>query len=315
MPFRGVPREVAPPFEKHRDSLNSIPATRHIDQAHAGNRRAAPARGQMWVAGEYREQLARAGLDSFEAVMSSDQGTLLRTLPDRENWRLELVAGDARRAMYLKRHRQRSLAHWLRARLGIGPGVTAGRTEAENAAQLQQSGIEAMRLVAYGECLRRDGLAESFVLTEELAGFTQLDHFLRQRFAAAAEQPHRDRHLEQLSRHVADVAARFHREGFNHRDFYCCHFFIRERRPGEFDVRLIDLQRVERRRRLRRRWIVKDLAQLAYSAPSERITCTLRMAFIKRYLGVRRLRPADKRLIRQVLAKQRSLVRRHGVHP
>ncbi|MGH7193142.1 MAG: lipopolysaccharide kinase InaA family protein, partial [Candidatus Saccharimonadales bacterium] len=275
----------------------------------------APAHGQMWIAGEYREPLARAGLDSFEAVMSSDQGELLRTMPDRENWRLELAEGDARRAMYLKRHRQRSLAHWLRARLRIGPGATAGRTEAENAVHLQQSGIDAMRLVAYGERLRRDGLAESFVLTEELAGFTQLDYFLRQRFPPAAEQSHRDRQLERLSRNVADMAARFHRAGFNHRDFYCCHFFIRERRLGEFEVRLIDLQRVERRRRLRRRWIVKDLAQLAYSAPSERITCTRRMAFFKRYLGVRRLLPGDKRLIRQVLAKQRSLVRRHGAHP
>lgn len=289
--------------------------TRRFDEAHADSLRAAPSHGQMWVAGEYREQLARAGLTSFEAVMSSDQGMLLRTLPDRENWRLELTQGHARRALYLKRHRQRSLAHWLRARLGIGPGVTAGRTEAENAIHLQQSGIDAMRLVAFGEGLHRNGLAESFVLTEELTGFTQLDHFLRRRFAPATAQPQRDRQLERLIRSVAVVAAHFHRAGFNHRDFYCCHFFIRERRLGEFEVRLIDLQRVERRRRLRRRWIVKDLAQLAYSAPNERITCTRRMAFIKHYLGVRRLGPAHKRLIRQVLAKQRSLVRRHGVHP
>lgn len=291
--------------------------THRFDQSHAGTHGAAPSpsHGQMWVAREYREQLARAGLDSFEAIMASGQGLLLRTLPDRENWRLELVEGHARRAMYLKRHRQRSLAHWLRARLRVGPGPTAGRTEAENAAHLQQSGIDAMRLVAYGERLRHDGLAESFVLTEELTGFTQLDHFLRQRFAPAACGQSRDRQLQRLNDRVADVAARFHGAGFNHRDFYCCHLFIRETQPGEFEVRLIDLQRVERRRCLRRRWIVKDLAQLAYSAPSERITRTRRMAFIKRYLGVRRLRPCDKRLIRQVLAKQRSLLRRHGAHP
>ena len=52
---------------------------------------------------------------------------------------------------------------------------------------------------------------------------------------------------------VADVAGRFHRLGYNHRDFYCCHFFIRETDDGGFRVNLIDLQRVEHRRCWRRR--------------------------------------------------------------
>lgn len=295
----------------------AITTHRRFDQAHLAQSGGAPspADGQMWIEQEYRERLARAGLDSFAAVMNSGEGRLLRTLPDRENWRIEIVEGGRRRAMYLKRHRERSVVRRLRACLGAGPGTTAGRTEAENVLQLQQSGIDAMRVVAYGERMHRDGLAESFVLTEELAGFTQLDHFLRQRFVPAAERRKPDRPLARLLGEVADVAARFHRSGFNHRDFYCCHFFIREVDAGDFSVRLIDLQRVQRRRWLRRRWIVKDLAQLAYSAPRERLTRTQRLAFIKRYLGVRRLRRDDKRLIRQVLAKQRALVRRHGAHP
>jgi heptose I phosphotransferase len=114
---------------------------------------------------------------------------------------------------------------------------------------------------------------------------------------------------------VAAVAARFHRSGYNHRDLYCCHFFIKETATGVFQVNLIDLQRVEHRRYLRWRWLVKDLAQLAYSAPRDRVTCTQKMAFIKQYLGVKKLRPQDKRLIRRVLAKQRSMERNLGAHP
>jgi hypothetical protein len=75
------------------------------------------------------------------------------------------------------------------------------------------------------------------------------------------------------------------------------------------------LQRVEHRHRFRGRWLVKDLAQLAYSAPRDRIGCTQRLAFIKHYLGVRKLRPQDKRLIREVLAKQRLMERNLGAHP
>jgi len=296
------------------------PSTQRIDRPH---RTAAPVMlsldaGRMWANQEYLPQLERAGLTNFASIMATQSGRLLRTLSDRENWRLELDrGGQGRQGMYLKKHRIRSWTNWLRAKLGAGPSATPGRVEARNVERLEQSGIAAMRLVAYGEGLRRDGVAESFVLTEELTGYVQLDHFLRQRFepvhgfAANGQAPH----LRRLIDAVADVAGRFHRAGFNHRDLYCCHFFIREPSAGRFLVNLIDLQRVERRRWLRRRWVIKDLAQLAYSAPRERITRTRRLAFVKQYLQTSRLLPEHKRLIRQVLAKQRTMERRLGVHP
>ncbi|HEV7224858.1 MAG TPA: lipopolysaccharide kinase InaA family protein [Pirellulales bacterium] len=301
--------------------MHELAANQRIDRPHRplGPASMAPLEaGRMWVDQEYLPHLKRAGLSSFESVMKSRSGRLLRTLSDRENWRLELDRGQhGRLGMYLKKHRIRSWGHWLRAKLGAGPGATPGRVEALNVERLQRLGIAAMRLVAYGEWLRRDGVAESFVMTEELAGYVQLDHFLRQRFEPVEGRTALARHsrLDRLIAAVAAVAGRFHREGFNHRDLYCCHFFIREASRGRFLVHLIDLQRVQRRRWLRRRWIVKDLAQLAYSAPRERLTRTHRLAFIKHYLGVSKLRPADKRLVRQVLAKQRSMERRLGAHP
>jgi heptose I phosphotransferase len=203
----------------------------------------------------------------------------------------------------------------LRARLGAGPGDTAGRVEARNIRRLAAAGIASIHLIAYGEQLRADGRLESFVLTEELRDYQPLDDFLIRRFPAvrAARTAARDRDLDRLIREVAAVARRLHRAGYNHRDLYACHFFVREPTPGRFEVRLIDLQRVEHRRRFRRRWLVKDLAQLAYSAPRSRITRTGRMAFLHYYLGVERLRPEDKRLVRAVLAKQRRIERKEGL--
>jgi heptose I phosphotransferase len=236
-------------------------------------------------------------------------------LADRENWRLEWrrARHPARRA-YLKRHYVRTWASRFRAALGAGPGETAGRVEARNIGRLAAAGIASMELVAYGEALRPDGHVESFVLTEELEGFVPLDDFLRDGFPAprSGRRTDRDRELGELIRGVAATARRLHRAGYNHRDLYCCHFFVREPGGGRFQIRLIDLQRVERRRRFRRRWLVKDLAQLAYSAPRDRITRTRRLAFARHYLGVAKLRPAHKRLIRAVLAKQRWIERREG---
>lgn len=89
-------------------------------------------------------------------------------------------------------------------------------------------------------------------------------------------------------------------------------FFCQGHGAGQREIRLIDLQRVQRRRWFRRRWLVKDLAQLAWSAPGCCIKRTHKMAFIREYLGVEKLRPADKRLIRAVLFKQRLMERRLG---
>ncbi len=272
--------------------------------------------GAMWIDKNYRQRLEEQGLDRFSRMMSTTHGKMLRALPDRENWRLELHGPHKEpRGAYLKKHHIKTMRTWLRAKVGAGPGDTAGRVEAQNVARLLRSGIAAMQLIAYGERLHSDGRLESFVLTEELQGFQQLDPFLKDRFPPrdpAGDCP-RDEKLATLLREVADVAAKFHRLGYNHRDLYCCHFFIREKPDGKYKVNLIDLQRVEHRRHFRLRWLVKDLAQLAYSAPRDRISCGRKMAFIKRYLGVKKLSTRDKRFIRLVLAKQRMMERNLGV--
>lgn len=273
--------------------------------------------GKMWLDGRYRCHLTSAGLTGFEAVMKTADGRCLRALKDRENWRLELdgQAGSAR-GVFLKKHHIRTWRSCWWAWRGIGPQESPGRVEARNVRRLTAEGIAVMDLIAYGEKLCADGRLESFVLTRELTGYTPLDHYLPKRFSRIDTTiAARDRDLDELIRGVASVARRLHAAGYNHRDLYCGHFFIKEDSPGQFDVKLIDLQRVQQRRWFRRRWIVKDLAQLAWSAVREHISRTHRMAFLHHYLGVDKLRPRDKRLVRSVLAKQARMERRLGFGP
>ena len=58
---------------------------------------------------------------------------------------------------------------------------------------------------------------------------------------------------------------------------------------------------------------LKDLAQLAYSAPCEQIGCRQKVAFVRQYLGVDKLRPGYKQIIRWVLAKQHRMERRRRI--
>ncbi len=265
---------------------------------------------------DFRADLCAAGLDSVEAVMASREGHCMRVLADRENWRLKLPRRDGgSRRVFLKKHHVRTRLSRFRALFGLAPGQTAGRVEAENVGRLAAIGIASMRVAAWGERLHPDGYLESYLITEELDGYRPLEKFLAERFGQleADSGATRNRDLRRLVRLVADIARRLHGSGYNHRDFYCCHFFVKELSSGRFDVRLIDLQRVQHRVRFRRRWLVKDLAQLSYSASRRQIKCTHRMAFMHRYLGVKKLRPRHKRLIRRVLAKQRLMEWKLGV--
>jgi hypothetical protein len=269
----------------------------------------------LWIDAEFRSLLERAGWDRFDAVMAASEGHCWRAMPHRENWRFDLSDGRGGSCrVYVKKHHVRRWRSWLRTRLAVRPAATPARIEMENVARLRQAGIESMRVIALGERFHPDGLVESFLITEELRGFLELQFFLPRRFATRRPMitRGRNRDLDHLVRRVAEITRKFHQTGYNHRDLYAGHFFVREPSAGEFEIRLIDLQRVQHRRRFRRRWLVKDLAQLAWSLPADRIGCRDRLAFMRHYLGVSRLRPCDKRLVREVLARQQRMQRKLG---
>jgi heptose I phosphotransferase len=289
----------------------------------------APDAGTFRVHPAFAALLARHGLADCETLFGIEAGTPLRRLKTRENWRVDLSDEAGRiTTLYLKKHHVRTLASRFRAWLGFRAPATPARAEAERTEQLAALGIPTMTVAAYAERLRPEGTLVAAFLTEELTGFEQLDLFLPRRFAGRD-----DAALRQLIGQVADLAGRFHRLGFNHRDLYTCHFFVKEenqaiengrrgslslstldsRLSTPFAVHLIDLQRVQRWPAwLRRRWVIKDLAQLAYSCPPRLIGATERMRFFKRYLGIARLDVAAKRLARAVLTREAALARRHG---
>ena len=263
--------------------------------------------GAMWLDGTYRRVLGANGLMQFNEVMTVSGGRCEKALPDREVWHFRIEgAGQPPRGIYVKRHHERTWDSRLRAIFGLPPAPTPGRIEADNVGRLTAQGIAVMRLIAYGEKLHADGLQESFVITEELEEYAELHHYLRRNFSGKPTRSG-ERRLSRLIRDIAGIVRRFHGAGYNHRDLYCRHFFVKEHASGEREIRLIDLQRVQRRRWRRRRWIVKDLAQLAWSAPQACIHCKHKIAFLHEYFGVKKFSPKQKRLIRSVIRKQRIM--------
>jgi len=110
---------------------------------------------------------------------------------------------------------------------------------------------------------------------------------------------------------VADFVRRFHATGYRHRDLYLAHIFL----SRGADLYLIDLHRCFRPRLLGCRYAVKDLAQLHYSCPAEKISNADRLRFFLEYLGQDTLTPADKNMIRRIHCKAVRMARhdrRHG---
>ncbi|QDT66832.1 lipopolysaccharide kinase InaA family protein [Calycomorphotria hydatis] len=266
---------------------------------------------RCWINPEFQSLLERNNLASVAALHATQNGEATRQLETRENWRLTLEDENGKPVVaYLKKHRYRTPFTIAAALCGRSAPTSPSSVEAAMTWRLAEEGVKTMTIIAYGEQLLANGYVEAVFMTEELAGFDPLDNFLPKRFPNAEDRHSAD--FQQLMNAVCDVAVKFHTLGYNHRDFYTCHFFVKEPQPNEFEVHLIDLQRVQRWSTFRRRWIVKDLGQLVYSCPPELVGVRERMSFFKRYLGVKKLDAGQKKLARDVWARVSRMQHRLG---
>lgn len=133
--------------------------------------------------------------------------------------------------------------------------------------------------------------------TLDLAPARPLDDLLR---AGALD----DYQIRRIGETLAEIVGTLHDAGFNHRDLYLCHVFVRCEglRP---DIALIDLERLRRHRRLLGPRVVKDLAALASSVPGGTTTGMQRARFLLRYMARRRIprRGVYAGLVRRILRK------------
>ena len=256
----------------------------------------------MEIRSGYERLLANNGLGDFDSFMSYTGGTVLKKITVRSITRIELDDGDEKRGFYLKRHcRKLKAGERLKAALK-GSIKGEARAEWEAAAALEEAGIGAVVAVAFGERNNAASKEESFLLTEALDDFTQLEAMVDELGPPLTwDEVLRKRALiEAVGRLVRD----FHEKGFNHRDLYLTHVMARpdERSDTGFEIRLIDLQRVQRREEPGERWLVKDITALNYSSPAGAFTRSDRMRFYRAYTG-RKLTKEDKTFIGKVLKK------------
>jgi UDP-glucose:(heptosyl)LPS alpha-1,3-glucosyltransferase len=284
-------------FEEVRAEKQGVPQEAHAD------------RQQPLVRVEtrevYRPQLQGLNLDRFERVMTFPSGQRYK---DNRYRSVVRIRGEDGSALYLKRHKRRPpLREFLAAFFQGSQGLSGGRKEWLSALRLQSLGIPTLEPVAWGERVRRLGWdQESFFISAEIEGAERLEDFLPKRYCPPLTRAQIEE-KRGLIRQLGSLTARLHEARLHHRDLYLGHVFIREDGPRAFRLFLIDLHRVEQRRRLSWRWRIKDLAALNFSAPPGVITRTDRLRFYLWYRQQPRLGQADGGVVRSVLRKAEKI--------
>ncbi len=259
----------------------------------------------LTVAPGYENVLRANGLDSLEALFTAS-GAKLLSKPGLSSWRerlrLTLDVGGERRTFYLKRFRGPPLRVRRDVRRSGGGASSIAGLEWTWMRRLAAEGIPCVSPVAFAEAFRGSRELRSAVLTAAVPGDSL------ERLAQKWRDGDRTV-LHSLTAPLARLVARLHECGFIHRDLYFSHIFHDPASPPESSLHLIDLQRVIRLRYLHRRWIVKDLASLNFSAPSDLVSRTDRIRWLTQYLGASKLDASAKRLAYRIVGKTRRIAR------
>ncbi len=251
---------------------------------------------QLWLSDRFRTLWQ--GRDPFDEV-DQLQGEVFRQVASRRTIR---VALDGRH-YFAKIHHGVGWREIFKNLLHLKLPVLGAENEWQALNRLHEIGVRTITPVAFGRKGCNPARIHSFLITEELTGTTSLEDFC----ATWAAHPPPPQLRKALIEQLAGMVQRMHAHGINHRDCYICHFHLDTSSglaPPDADkarLYVIDLHRAQIRRRTPRRWLVKDLAGLYFSAMDIGMTRTDRSRFMAAY---------EKKPLRQVLQTHRRFWKR-----
>jgi hypothetical protein len=258
----------------------------------------------------YKDGFERIGLTSIEAVFAFGAGKNL-TKENLASYRSRIEFGIESPAVkvFLKRYDSPPVMVQLKNWWTAKKRVSLAMAEVEAAQKLAAMGINAPKMIAWGEVT--GGLFEkcSFAAIEEIKNGISLERSLPDCFNGPATSENlvlRRKFIRQLALFIK----KFHDTGFRHRDLYLCHIFMVS--DGEFY--LIDLARAFKPALFGEMYRVKDITQLHYSAPARHFSKTDRLRFLLVYFGREKLSGSDKVFIKRVINKAKRMARHDTKH-
>jgi len=264
----------------------------------------------FFVDADYAQAFRELGLTGIDKVFDFDGGRRLdKAELAKHRSRVQFDLAEPKATVFLKRYDRVPILTQIRNWLHHHRRASTSSFDRSGAGQLAAAGINTPETIAYGEQWAWGFEKRSFIITRRIRRAESLERKLPDFF-------YQERSGENLKRRsafiegLADFVRRFHETGFRHCDLYFSHVFLGE--GG--DLYLIDLQRVFRPWLLKERFRVKDIAQLYYSAPAKYFSRADRLRFYLRYAGRKKLTCADKRLLRKVNARAKTIAAHDAKH-
>ncbi|MFO0945036.1 MAG: lipopolysaccharide kinase InaA family protein [Planctomycetota bacterium] len=277
----------------------------------------------------------RSDSELYDAIASLASSDDFHAKQGRSTGRCSLPTPRGPRNVYVKRYY--TLPWWQRRFFSLDQ--FPGPLEQRNLDLAKSLGILVPEPILAGADRSRP--CKSFLVIGELEGFVPLHLYLPRRFARETgsidELASWNGFKRRLSEKMVDICRRLHGASLYHRDLYLCHFFIRETsdsrtrdivenelsapriateiRPADdvsrsigrrsdvpsFDLALIDFGRLLQSSR--QRWLVKDLAQLLFSADLPGITRDDQIRFLELYLETQSSAQGYQRLAHRIQSK------------
>ncbi|WP_303721358.1 lipopolysaccharide core heptose(I) kinase RfaP [Malonomonas rubra] len=249
---------------------------------------------------ELRADLAKkfSGKAAFDRILAL-QGEVYRELAGRRTLRWEHDG----HGYFAKLHFGVGWREILKNLLTFRLPVLGAENEYRAIRRCEELGIATMTIAGYGRRGWNPARQQSFLITDELVDVVSLEDVCRD-WPASPLQPGIK---WSLIREVAAVARKLHENGVNHRDFYLCHFLAKRSslHAATPELHLIDLHRVQLRRQVPRRWLVKDLGGLLFSTFDIGLSRRDWLRFLRAYRGqpLRTILTDDRDLLYDVLGR------------
>lgn len=237
---------------------------------------------------EYHDFMKAAGFDSFEPIYSYHDGEVVKKIRDRSVIRIEIPNPGAGENQVKRFYLKKSNREYIGIRSIFKPLFpnricSQGRLEFENIRVFRESDLATAAPVAAGQKFIRFLWAESFVITEDFFPFISLEDLLRET-PEFFEGPDGTRKKKILIEKMGRLARKMHQSGLNHRDFNSNHILLRyDKKSDTPEIALFDLNRVNRRKFFRFRWVIKSLAELNYTLPDTLFSENDRIALFLSY--------------------------------
>ena len=185
------------------------------------------------------------------------------------------------RSFFLKFHTGVGWPEIFKNLLQLRLPIVSARNEYQAIRALEAIAVDTMAVAAFAERGANPARRRSMLVTDDLVGTISLEDFC----AGWASSPPPAALRMRLVRTLATIARRMPGAGINHRDFYLCHFHldlstVDSPRPR---CHVIDLHRAQQRAAVPRRWRVKDLAGLYFSAMDCGLTRRDLLRFLRHY--------------------------------